>query len=279
VAIGRKLSFPIDFSTGMHQELTSSPTTIKFYSHNLSKYLTACHKIAMLLVSKHCTWHRELISSRWHDPRVYKPDDIPFPCHAVCSDDSKGCVGKLEFSFTGPWRVINSADGGSYNIEHCHHPTRRMKKHAANLTPYPAELIPFEPVNGPNTQYSQLHKATDPHSFKEAGISGFLPLQPFEVPAKFINVSNYTEFWWLTLSELNNDINKFPWSSNKECHKYFEDDTPFCPDVMYIGPPPEPPVSPLVPEQSTPSIKSLAPLIISSSDKLFFISHSIGGSH
>jgi hypothetical protein len=47
---------------------------------------------------------------------------------------------------------------------------------------------------------------------------------------------------------------------------------------MYTGPPPEPPVLPLVPEQSTPSITSLAPLIISSPDKLFFISHSIGGS-
>jgi hypothetical protein len=48
---------------------------------------------------------------------------------------------------------------------------------------------------------------------------------------------------------------------------------------MYTGPPPEqPPVSPLVPKQSTPSIMSLATLIISSPDKLFFISHSIGGS-
>ncbi len=48
---------------------------------------------------------------------------------------------------------------------------------------------------------------------------------------------------------------------------------------MYTGPPPEPLVTPLVPEQSTPSITSLAPLIILSPDKRFFISHSIGGSH
>jgi hypothetical protein len=57
---------------------------------------------------------------------------------------------------------------------------------------------------------SQIHKAINHHPFKEAGISGFLPLQPFRVPAKFINVSSYTDFWWPTLSELNDDIKEFP---------------------------------------------------------------------
>ncbi len=51
VAVGRKFSFPINFSAGMHQELTSSPTTIESYSSNLSKRLAACCKIAILLVS------------------------------------------------------------------------------------------------------------------------------------------------------------------------------------------------------------------------------------
>ena len=216
------------------------------------------------------------MNSRWRNTSIYNPDDIVFACHAVWSDASKGWVGKLKFSFMGPWRVIGSAGDRSYNIEHCHHPTQQMKKQAADLTPYPAELIPFEPINSPNTQYSQLHRAIDPHPFKEAGNSGFLPLQPFKVPAKFININNHTDFWWPTL-ELNNDIDKFPWSSNKKRHKYFEDYTPFCPYIIYTEPPPEPPVSPLVPEQSTPSIRSLVPFIISSSDKLFFISHSIGG--
>jgi hypothetical protein len=166
-----------------------------------------------------------------------------------------------------------------YNIEHCHHPTWRIKKHTADLTPYLAELILFEPINGPDTLYSQLHKAIDPHPFKEAGILGFLPPQQYKVPAKFLNVGNHANFKWPPLSELNDKVDEYPWSSNEEWRKYFEDDTPFPPDVMYTGPPPEPPVLPLVPEQSTPSIMSLAPLIILSPDKIFFISHSIGGSH
>ncbi len=103
-------------------------------------------------------------------------------------------MGKLEFSFNGPWCILGSADGGLYNIEYCHHPNWQMKKHAADITPYPAELIPFEQINSPNTQYSQLHKATDPHPFKEAGISSFLPLQPYKVIAKFLNIGNHTDF-------------------------------------------------------------------------------------
>jgi hypothetical protein len=153
-----------------------------------------------------------------------------------------------------------------------------MKKHVTDLTLYPAGLIPFKLINGPNTQYSQLHKAIDPCPFKEAGISGFLPLQPFKVPAKFLNVGNHTDFQWPTLSELNDDVDEFPWSSDKERRKYFGYDTPFCPNVMCIGPPLKPPVLPLSPEQSTPSITSLAPLVILSPEKIFFMSHSIGGS-
>jgi hypothetical protein len=36
----------------------------------------------------------------------------------------------------------------------------------------------LNPSMAPNTQYSQLHKAIDPHPLKEAGTSGFLSLQP-----------------------------------------------------------------------------------------------------
>jgi hypothetical protein len=128
VAIGSKLAFFIHFSTGMHQEMMSSPSTNKSYSHDLSECLAACRKIATLLVSKHHTWHRELINSRRCNPRVYNPNDIVFACWAAWSDASRGCIGKLKFSFTGPWWVIGSADGGSYNIELFHHPTWHMMK-------------------------------------------------------------------------------------------------------------------------------------------------------
>jgi hypothetical protein len=85
--------------------------------------------------------------------------------------------------------------------------------------------------------------------------------------------------YWRTLSELNDDLEEFPWQSNEERQQYFADKLPFCPPVMYTGPPPEPPSVPQPNEPSAPQISSLATLIISSADKLFFMSHAISNDH
>jgi hypothetical protein len=74
-----------------------------------------------------------------------------FAHRATRLDASKGRIGKLEYKFTGPWQIIESLKGASYAIEHCLTPTWKEKKHASDLTLYPSELIPFEPVNGTDT--------------------------------------------------------------------------------------------------------------------------------
>jgi hypothetical protein len=99
----------------------------------------------MLLASEHHAWHQELINSRWRKPRIYKPDDIIFACCAVWSDASKDCVGKLEFSFTCPWRIIGSADGGPYNIEHWHHTNWQIKSMLLTSHPIPQNYSFFLP--------------------------------------------------------------------------------------------------------------------------------------
>ncbi len=70
VAVGREFAFPIDYSSGKHWELTSSPAIVKSYSKDLAKRLGACCKIAMLLVREQCEWHRELVNSHRRDPRI-----------------------------------------------------------------------------------------------------------------------------------------------------------------------------------------------------------------
>ena len=74
--------------------------------------------------------------------------DIVFARCATRSIASKGRVGKLEYKFTKPWKIIEPLKGASYAIEHCLTPTRMEKKHASDLTPYPLELIPFKPIDG-----------------------------------------------------------------------------------------------------------------------------------
>ena len=148
VAVGQEFAFPLDYSSGTHWQLTSSPNTVKTYSKELAIRLSACCKVAELLVCEHHEWHRKLIYSRRQDPRVYSPGDIVFAHSATRSDASREHVGKLEYKFAGPWRVVALLQGGSYSIEHCLKPSHTKKKHAANLSPYPAELILFEPVDG-----------------------------------------------------------------------------------------------------------------------------------
>jgi hypothetical protein len=273
--VGREFAFPIDYSRSKYWGLTSSPATVDTYSKQLAEHLTACHDIALLLVQEQREWHRALINSCWWDRHVYLPRDIIFASCAMRSDAACGRVGKLKYAFMGPWHVTASLHGGSYLLEHCHNAAQTEKKHAANLTPYPPEMIPFKPVDGADMHYGQLYKPIGEHPFKEAGIKGFNPPSPFQVPASFLNIGDFKDFCWPTLAELINNIKPFPWRDDEECCMVMSNDDPISPPVMYNGPPPSLPIA-SKPEPLAPMITTLAPLIISSSDKLFFIAHKIG---
>ncbi len=69
-------------------------------------------------------------------------------------------------------------------------------------------------------------------------------------------------------------MDPFPWRDDNERLQFMSNDPPFSPPVMYAGPTPSPPIPVDVPP--APSITSLAPQIIASQDKLFFIAHNIG---
>ncbi len=141
VAVEQEFTFLINFSSGKHWQLTSSPATIDTYSKQLAMQLSACCEVAELLVREQSEWHQALIKSRRQDLRVYSPGDIVFAQRATQSDASCRRVGKLEHKFTGPWQVTESLHGGSYSIEHCLKPNSVEKKHASDLTPYPTELM------------------------------------------------------------------------------------------------------------------------------------------
>ena len=157
----------------------------------------------MLLVKEQRCWHRELINSRRRDPRVYSVGDIVFSCRATRSDSKCGQVDKLMHPFTGPWRIVASLPGASYEIELCNKPSRRDKKHAADLSPYPPELIPFEPLDLADNRYGQLHKRIGKSPYKEAGIEGFTPPRPFQIASHFLTKGDYRDFHFPTLAELN----------------------------------------------------------------------------
>eukprot|EP00956_Cyclotella_meneghiniana_P020964 scaffold37640_cov83-Cyclotella_meneghiniana.AAC.3 len=177
---------------------------------------------------------------------------------------------------TGPWRIVEKLDGGSYKLEHHLRPGRFDKKHASMLSPYPLELVPFEPIDGPDNRFSQIHKPIGKLPFIDAGIKGFNPIQPFAAPAAFADATPSESFHWLSVSELNDELFPFPWEEGEEervLQEYSEDSSNI---VMYNGPTPSPPIAP--PSPVSMDISTLASAIVKSTDRLFFISHSIDSS-
>jgi hypothetical protein len=138
-------------------------------------------------------------------------------------------------------------------------------------------LIPFEPVDGADTRYGQLYRPIGANPFKEAGLKGFEPPTPFQVALHFLDVGDFKDFRWPTLSELNDDLDPYPWRNDDERRLILSDDPPVITPVMYNGPPPSPP-APHDHTSTPPTITELAPKIIASSDKLFFIAYNLGSS-
>jgi hypothetical protein len=151
---------------------------------------------------------------------------------------------------------------------------KKEKKHASDLSPYPPELIPFQPVDGADTRYGQIYKPISAHPFKEAGIKGFNPIQPFKVAKDILAQTNQcAAFHWPSLSELNDEIAPYPWADDSEYERYMSGDSIARLPVLTTGPPPAAPNHSI---PSVPAIHLLTAAIIKSTDRLFFVSHSIG---
>jgi hypothetical protein len=88
IVVGREFAFPINFSSGKHWELTSSPSTVVSYSKELATRLSTCCQVAELLVQEQCSYHRELINARHPNPRIYSLGNIVFAQRAVKSNSS-----------------------------------------------------------------------------------------------------------------------------------------------------------------------------------------------
>jgi hypothetical protein len=148
-----------------------------------------------------------------------------------------------------------------------------QKEACIQSLPYPPELIPFQPVDWPDNQYSQLYKPIGNSPYKEAGIKGFKPPQPFVVATHFARWGYFCDFYFPTLSKLNNKFEPFPWLNDNKQHQFMSNDVVEEEPILYNGLPPSPAVIQAPP---IPPIRLLVRSIIDSLDWLFFVSHSLG---
>ncbi len=143
----------------------------------------------------------------------------------------------------------------------------------SDLSPYPLELIPFQLVDGAETRYGQLDKPISAHPFKEAGITGFTPIQPYKVVTNLAITDRCQAFRWPSLSKLNKEVVPFCWESNEERWRYMDENIITPVPAFWIGPPPAAPVHPI---PAVPSIQLLVAAIVRSTDHLFFVSCRFG---
>jgi hypothetical protein len=78
--------------------------------------------------------------------------------------------------------------------------------------------------------------------------------------------------------ELNDELDPYPWQNDNKRSQLMTDNPPFLPPVMYHGPPSSPPLA-LTDSLLPLSITTLAPQIILSTNRLFFIAHKIGAAN
>jgi hypothetical protein len=163
---------------------------------------------------------------------------------------------------------MHNLDGASYKIEHCS--TKRLDKmHLSALSSYPSEIIPLKPVDGTDNQFGQVNKMISDSPYIQVGINGFKPPQPFHVSKHYVTTTdNDTSFHWPTLEETNADL-LLPKDICDTSMDAMEEDIP----KLYTGPPPSGP-TPYTP--TIPPTNVLAQSIISSANKLFFLSIPIG---
>ena len=54
------------------------------------------------------------------------------------------------------------------------------KRHAAHLSPFPNQILPFMPIDGPDNRFGQIHTPIQKNPYENAGLKGFAPSRPFE---------------------------------------------------------------------------------------------------
>ncbi len=128
-------------------------------------------------------------------------------------------------------------------------------------------------MDSADSRYGQLNKPIGRAPYKEASLKGFTPPQPFQVASHFLTKGDFCDFHFPTLVELNDKLFPFPWIDDEERRRAFSGDDVEEPPALYTGPPPSHD-APSLP--SAPPLSTLVASIINSSDRLFFISHSLG---
>ena len=104
--------------------------------------------------------------------------------------------------YTGPWAVSSKLKGSSYEIKRADNGAIG-KRHAAHVSSYPDQLLPFLPVDGPDNQLGQIYTPIQKDPYMNAGLKCFKPAEPFKLPVANPALPSEYDATFPTLAELN----------------------------------------------------------------------------
>ena len=297
LVVGREFKFPIDISNNRHITHHIDETNIRSFASDLSELLTKCREIYILLIQERRAMHREYRNAQLKNPNKFKMNDIVFTNVQIQSNAKKGKVKKLSYSRRGPYTVIKVHPSGSYDLTLTSSTSSAViKKHGSELILCPQHLIPHQPIKSSDQIYSEFNKPIIENPFSQAFIEGYTPSNPWEAASAATSE--------LLESRESSPLPKFPTveEMDAEYDSWPESGNPFTPTIthdQYIN------QSTNAPSQGTsnmrgtdntsqfhnktpisvsnaytvpptiPQFSSLIQSIISSEDKLFFISYSL----
>jgi hypothetical protein len=295
LVVGRKYRFPIDITNNRHITYNIDEVNIRSFADDLTSLLSKCREIYTLLIQEHRAMHREYRNAQLKNPRKFKINDIVFTNVQIQSSSKNNQVKKLSYTRRGPYKIIKSHQSGSYDLKlTTSNSSSIIKKHGSELIMCPKHLIPHKPISSSDQIYSELNKKIIDNPFSQAFIEGYTHTKPWEAAAAAMS----------QLLPSNGQLHIQPFPSVAELDAEFdswpESGNPFTPtisseeDTLSTNPSssqrgdimnstdstiqstsetPKQVLNSIMPQSTITPFMSLIQQIISSEDKLFFISY------
>ena len=99
--------------------------------------------------------------------------------HSVKSNKAKNVIDKTEFTYTDPWTVTKKLKGVYYKLVHTIS-KKVTTKHTIHMSPVSPDMQAFAELYGVDSGYGQLYHPINSNVYKQGGIGGFLPHNPFK---------------------------------------------------------------------------------------------------
>ena len=151
----------------------------KTYAANQGRLLLHTIKTIALCINKSRSYHRKRLNELRPDPCPYVIGNLVLARCSVKSDNGKNIIDKTTFAYTSPCVVTKKLKDTPYKVTHAIS-KKITSKHATHMSPVPPDIQAFVSLDSVDSCYGQLYRTNNRDAYKQGGIEGFLPNNPFK---------------------------------------------------------------------------------------------------